>query len=415
MTSRDLKQKECLEKWVANKCVGSIIACTGFGKTRIAINAIVKFLSKNNGKKVIVVVPTENLQMQWKAELLKAGYVFVDVIIINSAVKTDRTCDFLVLDEIHLYAADTFLKVFSKIKYKILLGLTATLERLDGKEAILKEYAPVVAEVSLDEALKNQWVSPYREYKVLLEVDDIETYNEYNREFYNHFSFFGYNFQLAMSCTGVKGYLGREALLKKICFDQSQYTNVRKEILAHTFGFMRSLQARKKFINEHPKKIEIANYILEHKQDKKAITFSSTIKMAEKIKYGWVLHSKISKKNRAITMEEFIGVTSGVLNTSKALNQGSDIPGLNLGILLGIDSSKIKKQQQRGRIIRYSPDKEAEIFTLIIKNTVEEAWYQNSNPEGNYITLDEEGLRNLLNGLPIKSKKEKETNYLFRF
>ena len=66
MTSRDLKQKECLEKWVANKCVGSIIACTGFGKTRIAINAIVKFLSKNSGKKVIVVVPTENLQMQWK-------------------------------------------------------------------------------------------------------------------------------------------------------------------------------------------------------------------------------------------------------------------------------------------------------------------------------------------------------------
>lgn len=343
------------------------------------------------------------------------GLPFVEVLVINTAVKIKRAYDFIILDELHLYAAESFIAIFRQVTYKIILGLTATLERLDGKDVLLRKYAPVIASVGISEALKNHWVAPFKEYKILLEVDDIAQYEEYNTEFYNHFAFFKHDFDKAKACTGEKGYLGREAYLKEICSDESQYKNVRKEILGHTFGFMKSLQARRKFINEHPKKIEVANLILKHRQHRKAITFSATIKVAEKIQYGWVLHSKVSKKKRAMTLSEFEVVTEGVLNTSKALNQGSDIGGVNLGILLGIDSSKTKKIQQRGRIIRYAPDKEAEIFTLIIKGTVEEEWFRRSNPDGNYITLDEEGLINLLNGEDIKPRKEKQTSMLFRF
>ena len=414
-STRDLKQEECFNLWVKKGCRGTIEACTGFGKTRIAIMAIQRFLKKNPGRTVMVVVPTDNLQKQWRTKLLEAGLIFIDVLIINTAVKSPRVCDLLILDEIHLFAANTFITIFQQVQYKIVLGLTATLERLDGKDVTLRKYAPVVAAVPLSEALKNGWVSPFKEYKILLDVDDIDVYKEVNQEFYNHFAFFQYDFTLAMSCTGPKGYLKREWYLKEICKDESQYKEVRKEILAHTFGFVKTLQARKKFINEHPKKIEIANYILEHRMDKKAITFSATVKMAEKIKYGWVLHSKKTKKKNAMTMDEFLATPTGVLNTSKALNQGSDIEGVNLGILLGIDSSKTKKIQQRGRIIRYSPDKEAEIFTLVIKGTAEEEWFRKSNEGGEYITLDEEGLRNLLEGREFTQKKEKEAQMLFRF
>ena len=47
-------------------------------------------------------------------------------------------------------------------------------------------------------------------------------------------------------------------------------------------------------------------------------------------------------------------MTSGCINTSKALDVGNDIPGVNLGIILGIDSSKTRLIQRTGRIIRYS-------------------------------------------------------------
>lgn len=414
-TSRDIRQEECVKSWVNNKCKGTIEACTGFGKTRIALMSISSFLTKNPGRIVKVVVPTQPLQEQWKGLLTLNGFPFIEVLVINTAIKSERYCDFLVLDEIHLFAADSFVKVFEKIHYKIIMGLTATLERLDGKDNILRKYSPVVASVPIEEAIKNKWVAPFKEYKVLIEVDDIDEYAKNNKEFYNHFAFFQYDFNKAMSCTGAKGYLGREAYLREICSDENLYKDVRKEILAHTYEFTRTLQARKKFINEHPKKIEIANLILEHRQNKKAITFSATTKMAEKIKYGWVLHSKITKKKRSMTMQEFEEVKQGVLNTSKALNQGSDISGVNLGILLGIDSSKTKKIQQRGRVIRYSPNKEAEIFTIVIKNTVEEEWFRRSNPGGNYITIDEENLMKVLNNEEYQTKQNRESGMLFRF
>lgn len=37
----------------------------------------------------------------------------------------------------------------------MILGLTATLERLDGKEIIIKKYAPVCDTITLNEATQN--------------------------------------------------------------------------------------------------------------------------------------------------------------------------------------------------------------------------------------------------------------------
>ena len=34
---------------------------------------------------------------------------------------------------------------------------------------------------TVEEALKNGWISEYKEYQVLIDVDDIDTYNDYIR------------------------------------------------------------------------------------------------------------------------------------------------------------------------------------------------------------------------------------------
>ena len=88
---------------------------------------------------------------------------------------------------------------------------------------------------------------------------------------------------------------------------------------------------------------------------------------------------------------------------------------LNLAILLGIDSSDTTKIQQRGRVIRWEKDKEAELFTLVIEGTVEEEWFRKSNKGVSFITLDEFQLKNLLEGKEVIFKKNKETTMSFQF
>lgn len=55
----------------------------------------------------------------------------------------------------------------------------------------MNKYCPIVDRVTFLEAVANGWVADYREYVVLIDVDDIETYKNYNKEWIEHFEFFG--------------------------------------------------------------------------------------------------------------------------------------------------------------------------------------------------------------------------------
>ena len=52
-------------------------------------------------------------------------------------------------------AADTFSKVFGQVSYKNIIGLTATFERLDGKEILINKYAPVCDTIDIELAEAN--------------------------------------------------------------------------------------------------------------------------------------------------------------------------------------------------------------------------------------------------------------------
>ena len=101
--------------------------------------------------------------------------------------------------EIHVVPAETFSNVFKTVKYKLILGLTATFERLDGKHKLLEKYCPVVDTVTVQEALLNGWVAQYNEYLVIIDAEDIDVYRKNNKEFNEHFEFFQWDFQLVMS------------------------------------------------------------------------------------------------------------------------------------------------------------------------------------------------------------------------
>jgi superfamily II DNA or RNA helicase len=239
-----------------------------------------------------------------------------------------------------------------------------------------------------------------------------------NREFTEHYEFFNYDWNLINTMTGPTGWKNRQAYRDKICPPEAS-TALRKQILTnityHAMGFMRIMQARKKFINEHPKKIEIAKKIIEARIDKKIITFSKKVSVAEQIGYGEVYTGKVSKKRGADILDNFKTQPSGVLNSCEKVNEGLDVPGLSVAIILGLDSAKLKAVQRVGRVIRYEANKQAEIFNIIINNTVETKWFDNAHPDHNYKVIDEQGLDKVLKGEDPGEYVKPAAKFVFRF
>jgi superfamily II DNA or RNA helicase len=416
--TRDERQEESLKAWLNNKGRGCVEGCTGYGKTRIGLNAIETVRKRYPELSVIVVVPTDVLRNQWLEQLDERGLGWnCKVEIINTASKTIDQCDLLILDEVHKFAADQFSHVFKTVKYKHVLGLTATIERLDGKHELIKKYCPVVDTVTIEVAKANGWVSEFTEYQVIVSAEDIDIYRDYNKEFVQHFEFFNFDFGLAMSMVGPKGLTNRLRYRDELCPNGSkeEKSKVLKEIMYHSMGFTHALQNRKKFIHNHPQKIEVAREIIKHRADKKIITFSANTKMAEAIGVGYVYTGKEGKKKNRITIDEFKQLDKGVINSCKLAIEGFDCPGLSVGIVMGVDSSATKAIQSTGRVVRKEGSKYAEMFTLVMENTVEQEWFKKSHPKGDYVTIDVENLLKMLKGEEWSPYKKKIQNYTYRF
>ena len=378
-----------------------------------------KLLNKYPSIQVLVVVPTEILKNQWIEQIDFRGLgLNVHVSVINSIAKHGYTCDLLIIDELHTAASNLLINVFSSVKYKMILGLTATFERLDERHKLIEKYCPVIDTITIQEAQLNGWVSKYNEYLVIIDVDDMDVYRNFNKEFTEHFEFFQFRFDLAMSMIGPKGLQNRIAYRDEICNSNKNLDKkeVLKAITYHATGFIRSIQNRKKFVYEHPEKIRIAEEIIKHRSDKKIVTFCANTKMAESFSSGFVYTGKDSKTKNRISLEEFTVKSSGIMQTCKLAEAGVDIAGLSVGIMLGVNSSETKAIQTRGRVIRKEGNKQAEFFTLVINDSVELKWWENSHKKDtDIIKIDVDNLLKMLQGEPWEPYKKKLKDFTFRF
>lgn len=407
--TRTERQTLAVDNWVKAGCRATVCAPTGVGKTRIALMAMRRFLDKNPNKTIVVVVPTKILKDQWEDTIKEFGITDpIEVKVLNSASKYYFNCDFLIVDEIHTAAAESFSQVFLKANAGMILGLTATYERLDGREKeVLDNWCPVCDTITYEEALKNGWIASSTEYKVMLDVDLTE-YNKANQNFLSHFAFFDFDFNTAMKCVNDPIYAARYA---------KQMKHPVEEVKKHAFAWNKALQFRKTFIANHPKKLEIAKLILSKRPDSKAITFNGSVKQCEAYGSGYIVHSGKTKKKNQMSIEEFSNLGPGnVLHSVKALEAGLDVKGLNLAINVGFNSSKLAAVQKLGRIIRLEEGKHAEFFTLVIRGTVEDKWFQKSHESKKYVEINEEELQLVLDYQPIyKQEKIQEKTNSFRF
>jgi len=100
---RDKQQRLALNSWAQSDFKGSVIAGTGFGKSRCGVLAVEHALK--NGGKALLLVPTTQLQDQFIEEFNKWGVSTenVEVLCYQSAYKLkDKHYDIVVCDEVHL-------------------------------------------------------------------------------------------------------------------------------------------------------------------------------------------------------------------------------------------------------------------------------------------------------------------------
>lgn len=99
--TRDERQEEGRIKWIKNKCKGCWVYPTGVGKTYAAIKALKSVIDKYPSMNFLIIVPTDNLKIQWEQYLDSNNLSFNgEVVVINTASKHNYKTDILVIDKL---------------------------------------------------------------------------------------------------------------------------------------------------------------------------------------------------------------------------------------------------------------------------------------------------------------------------
>ena len=119
--------------------------------------------------------------------------------------------------------------------------------------------------------------------------------------------------------------------------------------------YMNAIRGRRQTVQEAVAKIKGAADVCKFYEGEKILTFGGTNKFTDRVANfvgAPVYHSGKTTKQRRETLEEFKSGKSKVLCSTKALNQGMDVPDVGIGIIVGLESKSLPMIQRLGRIIR---------------------------------------------------------------
>lgn len=190
----EVLEKLKLEREVFGHYRNLIVAATGTGKTVIAAFDYKNFrahhqranflfiahreeILKQSCRTFRTVLQDENFGDLWYGgvEPKAMTHLFASKDLLNNRLNdldiAEDFFDYIIFDEVHHIAADSYRRILSRFKPKILLGLTATPERMDGED-ITKDFdGKISAEIRLDDALNNRLLAPFHYYGITDSVD----------------------------------------------------------------------------------------------------------------------------------------------------------------------------------------------------------------------------------------------------
>lgn len=387
-------QKQAIAAWVGENYHGIFDMATGTGKTYTGLGAISK-LSEDlaDNLAVIIVCPYQHLveqwvedivrfnirpiigysdspQKDWKKRLAKAvrdqklrsdkrffcfvctNATFKNVFVQEQIDKINSPL-LLVVDEAHNFGAATYAKLLDE-RFTYRLALSATLERHrdeEGTAQLYKFFGKKCIEYSLERAIKEDKLTPYKYYPVVvyLTEDELKVYEQLAYE---------------MSKCLIKGRNGKYKL------------NKRGEILALqrariVAGASEKLVALREYIKPFIYDNNILIYcgatnVLDDKYDTSE-TDAGDIRQIEAVtkilgtELGMSVAQFTSNENmetRTAIKEQFQrGDRLQAIVAIKCLDEGVNIPGIKTAFILASTTNPKEYIQRRGRVLRKAPNK----------------------------------------------------------
>ncbi len=360
-------QTEAIAAWKRARGRGVVVLPTGAGKTHVAVMGIELWK-----RSTLVVAPTLDLVRQWY-DLLRTTFG-CDVGLVGGGehdVKplTITTYDsahlhvehlghrfgLLVFDECHHLPGDTYALAALLALAPFRLGLTATPERADGREARLDELiGPVVYRRDIVE-LSGDFLAEYDVVRIPVTLSPEER-DEYESERGIYRSF--------VAQSGIR--MGAPDGWSKFIQLSARSDHGRRAMQAY--------RRQRELAFTAPAKLDwVERLLFQHRRDR-TILFTqdnaTCYALSRRFLIPAITHQTKVKERSAI----LAGLASGAYNavaTSKVLNEGVDVPDANVAVVVSGSGSVREHVQRLGRVLRKKEGKLATLYELVTMDTSE--------------------------------------------
>jgi len=361
-------QTEGLKAWVDASKRGVVVLPTGTGKTHLANLAI-----RAAERPSLVVTPTIDLMNQWYDELTLAfeaevglvggGYNDVRPLTVTTYDSAYQNVDrlgnkfgLIVFDECHHLPGPTYGQSARGAIAPFRLGLTATPERADNAHEHLDQLiGPIVYRREITQ-LRGQFLADYTIETLYADLSEEERYRyESARLQYREF----------LQSTGID--MRRPGAWGQFLFTAHRSAEGRAAYVAYREQRSLALAA--------PAKLKVLERLLERHNGDRVIIFTNdnatVYTIARRFLVPVITHQTKTKERREVLLR-FNSGAYPIVATSKVLNEGVNVPEASVAIILSGSGSVREHVQRLGRILRKSGDKEAILYEVITRGTVEE-------------------------------------------
>ena len=383
-------QQQAIDKWVEFNYRGIFDMATGTGKTFTGAGAICKLFKDKKRLVVFICCPFTHLVDQWCEELANfnidpikcygsTGYElklnraitkfkqrrsdFVCAVITNASFQKEDIQDLiqqnlastlLVVDEAHNFGADGVSKTL-EVDYPYRLALSATLERYGDEEGTSKLYdffGQKCIEYTLERAIREGKLTPYKYYPVLVNLTD-EEYDEYIK----------LSKQIAKfhSPSGSLSEAAKRLLIKRarlVAGASNKLISLQEKILPYRddhnmliyCGAVKYGQIGYSSNDEEERQIEAVLDMLNNKLHIYSTKFTSD--------EDTEMRNEIIRSFKQQNMQALVAI--------KCLDEGMNIPAIKTAFILASSTNPKEYIQRRGRVLRKAPGKDyAEIYDFI--------------------------------------------------
>lgn len=360
-------QTEALQAWLARGSRGLVILPTGAGKSQLACMAI-----DAKRRSTLVIAPTLDLVRQWY-DLLRTSFA-TEVGVIGGGEYdlrplTVTTYDsaylhmenlgarfgLIVFDEVHHLPSAAYASAARFAIAPFRLGLTATPERSDGREAGLTELVGAIAYRKEIVDLAGGFLAEYDTERIEVELSPGErTDYDDSRAIYRSF----------VESHGIR--MSSPRGWADFIMQSARSVEGRAAMAAY--------RRQRELAFCAPAKLDFVEHLLARHAGQRTLLFTQDNATCYAVSRRFLIPAithQTKIKERSALLAGLADGSYGALVTSKVLNEGVDIPAASVAIVISGSGSVREHVQRLGRILRKQGDKRALLYELVTADTNE--------------------------------------------